>query len=117
MADQRRIESFRELEKYGSRAGGPIADAEDGKYVFRASVTTSNGTKRQYTGAVGSTADEAVKQVLDQVVQDRRMKLRSAGPSQLVPARGTPPCESNCLSGRNIVRTSGTLYSWQALTA
>jgi hypothetical protein len=64
-------QTFQELEKYGVRQEDRSLTNEDGKYVFRASVTNSNGTKRSYTG-VGSTSDEAVRQVLDQVVQDRR---------------------------------------------
>lgn len=63
--------SFQELEKYGVRREDRSLTNEEGKYVFRASVTTSNGTKRSYTG-VGTTSDEAVKQVLDQIAQDRR---------------------------------------------
>jgi hypothetical protein len=62
---------YQELEKYGVRRDDRTLTREDGKYVFRAAVTNSNGTKRSYTG-VGANSDEAVKQVVDQIAQDRR---------------------------------------------
>lgn len=62
---------LRELEKYGVKREDRTLAREEGKYVFRASVTNANGTKRQYTGAA-DTANDAVKQVLDQVVLDRK---------------------------------------------
>jgi hypothetical protein len=62
-----------ELERqYGVKREDRSLIQENGEYIFRASVPISgNGAKRQYTG-VGTTAAEAVKQVLDQVVADRR---------------------------------------------
>lgn len=62
---------FRELEKYGVRKEDRVLAREDGKYVFRASVTNANGTKRSYQSR-GDSANDAVKQVLDQVALDRR---------------------------------------------
>jgi hypothetical protein len=62
---------IRELEKYGVRKEDRSLAREDGKYIFRASVTNANGTKRAYQGR-GETANDAVKQVVDQVVLDRR---------------------------------------------
>ena len=62
-----------QLEKYGSkRDRRTLERREDGTYDFWASVPISgNGAVRQYQG-VGATAAEAVKQVLDQVVADRK---------------------------------------------
>jgi len=62
---------LRELEKYGVKREDRTLAREEGKYIFRASLTNGNGTKRQYTGAA-DTANDAVKQVLDQVVLDRK---------------------------------------------
>lgn len=64
---------LRELEtKYGVKREDRSLLQEDGEFTFRASVPISgNGAKRQYTG-VGTTAKDAVKQVLDQVAADRR---------------------------------------------
>ena len=63
---------FSELEKYGAKRDDRSLGREGGQYVFQASVPIGgNGAKRQYTG-VGATATEAVKQVLDQVVADRK---------------------------------------------
>jgi hypothetical protein len=63
---------FRELEKYGVKREDRVLGRENGQYAFRASVPISgSGAKRQYTG-VGDTATDAVKQVLDQVIADRK---------------------------------------------
>jgi hypothetical protein len=62
---------IRELEKYGVRKEDQSLTREDGKYIFRASVTNANGTKRAYQGR-GDTANDSVKQVVDQVALDRR---------------------------------------------
>jgi hypothetical protein len=63
---------FRELEKYGVKREDRTLGRENGQYAFRASVPISgSGAKRQYTG-VGDTAGDAVKQVLDQVIADRK---------------------------------------------
>jgi hypothetical protein len=62
---------LRELEKYGVRKEDRSLAREDGKYVFRASVTSPSGTKRAYQGR-GDNANDAVKQVLEQVALDRR---------------------------------------------
>jgi hypothetical protein len=62
---------LRELEKFGVRKEDRSLAREEGKYLFRASVTNANGTKRAYQGR-GDTANDAVKQVLDQVAMDRR---------------------------------------------
>jgi hypothetical protein len=70
-ADDRSVEPlFAELEKYGVKRADRSLAAEDGRYTFRASMPW-NGATRQYTG-VGATAGEAVKQVLEQVVADRK---------------------------------------------
>lgn len=63
---------FAELAKYGvSRADRSLV-REGGESTFRATVPISgNGARRQYTG-VGKTDADAVKQVLDQVVADRK---------------------------------------------
>jgi hypothetical protein len=62
---------LRELEKFGVRKEDRSLAREEGKYLFQASVTNANGTKRAYQGR-GDTANDAVKQVLDQVAMDRR---------------------------------------------
>jgi hypothetical protein len=63
---------FTELGKYGVTRSDRSLGQENGEWVFRAAVPISgNGARRQYT-AVGKTAPEAVKQVLDQVVADRK---------------------------------------------
>jgi hypothetical protein len=63
---------FSELEKYGVKRDDRSLGREGGQYLFKASVPISgNGAKREYTG-VGATATEAVKQVLDQVIADRK---------------------------------------------
>ena len=62
---------LRELERFGVRKEDRSLAREEGKYLFRASVTNANGTKRAYQGR-GDTANDAVKQVLDQVALDRR---------------------------------------------
>ena len=62
---------LRELEKFGVRKEDRSLAREDGKYIFRAATTNANGTKRAYQGR-GDSANDAVKQVLDQVTLDRR---------------------------------------------
>jgi hypothetical protein len=63
---------YTQLDKYGVKPEDRSLEREDGKYVFRASVPISgNGARRQYTG-VGTTAPEAVRQVIDQVASDRK---------------------------------------------
>lgn len=63
---------YAQLDKYGVTPDDRSLAREDGKYVFRASVPISgNGARRQYTG-VGTTAPEAVRQVIDQVATDRK---------------------------------------------
>ncbi len=63
---------FVQLEKFGVKREDRTLNREDGQWVFRASVAISgNGARRQYTGAA-PTASEAVKQVVDQVVADRK---------------------------------------------
>ena len=61
---------FTELEKYGVKRENRSLTTEDGRYTFRASMPW-NGATRQYTG-VGATPAEAVQQVLEQVVADRK---------------------------------------------
>ncbi|HSQ54380.1 MAG TPA: hypothetical protein VLM40_01440 [Gemmata sp.] len=63
---------YAELQKYGANRTDSSLVQENGQYVFRASVPISgNGAKRQYEG-LGATANDAVKQVLDQVIGDRK---------------------------------------------
>lgn len=63
---------FTELEKYGVKREDRSLSRENGQYNFRARVPISgNGAKREYNG-VGATAEEAVKQVLDHVIADRK---------------------------------------------
>jgi hypothetical protein len=62
---------LRELERFGVKKEDRTLAREDGQYVFRATVANANGTKRAYQGR-GPTANEAVKQVLEQVSLDRR---------------------------------------------
>jgi len=62
---------LRELERFGVRKEDRSLAREDGTYVFRASVSNANGTKRAYQGR-GDTPNDAVKQVVDQVTMDRR---------------------------------------------
>ena len=63
---------YTQLDKYGVTPDDRSLAREDGKYVFRASVPISgNGARRQYTGAA-TTAQEAVRQVIDQVASDRK---------------------------------------------
>ncbi len=64
---------YTELAKYGSKPENRTLVRDDsGTYIFRASVPISaEGAKREYQGA-GKTANDAVKQVLDQVVSDRK---------------------------------------------
>lgn len=61
---------YAELEKYGVRRADRALRQEDGKFVFRAAIPWKDA-KRWYEG-VGATSDEAVRQVLDQVVADRK---------------------------------------------
>ena len=59
-----------QLEKLGVSREDRTLSREDGKFAFRASLPiTRTGARRQYVG-VGTTAREAVKQVLDQVAND-----------------------------------------------
>ena len=61
---------FGQLEKYGVKREERALEREGAGWVFRASVPLGgNGARRQYTGA-GTTAAEAVKQVLDQIATD-----------------------------------------------
>jgi hypothetical protein len=63
---------YGQLQKYGIEVTDrSLTKDDEGKFVFRASVPIGNGTKREYNG-VGSSANDAVKQVLDQVVGDRK---------------------------------------------
>ena len=62
---------YRDLEKYGVRREDQSLTREDDKYLFRATITNANGTKRTYQGR-GDTATDAVKQVLEQVTLDRK---------------------------------------------
>jgi len=63
---------FAELAKFGVTREDRALVQENGEYTFRASVPISgSGAKRQYTG-IGKTSNDAVKQVLDQVVADRK---------------------------------------------
>ncbi len=63
---------FTELEKYGVKREDRNLGREDGQYVFRAALAIpGSGARRQYTG-VGPNAHDAVKQVLDQVISDRK---------------------------------------------
>jgi hypothetical protein len=63
---------YADLAKYGAKREHMRLTQEDGRHVFRASVPISgSGAQCQYDG-VGATATEAVKQVLDQVMADRK---------------------------------------------
>ncbi len=63
---------FAQLDKFGVKSEDRTLDREGGQWVFRASVPISgNGARRQYTGA-GTSAADAVKQVLDQIAADRK---------------------------------------------
>lgn len=63
---------YAELGKYGvTPESRSLTQDGEGKFVFQASVPIGNAAKRQYNG-VGATANEAVKQVLDSVKEDRR---------------------------------------------
>jgi hypothetical protein len=64
-----------QLQKYGVSREDRTLERENGRFAFRASVTLSSGARRQYVG-MGDTAQEAVKQVLDQVAND----LKSTNP-------------------------------------
>jgi hypothetical protein len=63
---------YRELEKCGCKRDDCSLRQENGNYVFRAAMTppASNGAKVQFTG-VGRTAEEAAKNALDQVREER----------------------------------------------
>lgn len=62
---------YRELERYGCKSGDRTLTQENGKYVFRATVTrpASNGARLQCT-ETGATAEEAIKKVLDDVATE-----------------------------------------------
>lgn len=61
-----------QLEKYGVTRADRSFERDGAKFAFRASVPISgNGAKRQYV-ATAPTATDAVKQVLEQVVADRK---------------------------------------------
>jgi hypothetical protein len=63
---------YADLAKYGAKRDDMRLSQENGRHVFRASVPISgSGAKCEYTG-VGATPAEAVKQVLDQVIADRK---------------------------------------------
>ncbi len=62
---------YQELERFGVKPADRSLGREDGKYVFKAAVVNASGAKRQYNG-VGDTATDAVKQVLEQVMLDRK---------------------------------------------
>ncbi|HEV3439100.1 MAG TPA: hypothetical protein VG122_17165 [Gemmata sp.] len=64
---------YREFEKYGCKREDRSLGQENGAYVFRASVPRDgkNGAKLQVAGT-GQTQEEAVKQALDQVIEDRK---------------------------------------------
>jgi hypothetical protein len=64
---------YRELEKYGWMREERALGQENGEYVFRAAVPREgrSGAKIQITG-VGQTPEEAIKKVLDQVIEDRK---------------------------------------------
>ena len=61
---------YAELAKYGMKPADRTLVREDGQFVFRASVPISgNGARRHYEGT-GTSANQAVKQVLDSVIAD-----------------------------------------------
>jgi hypothetical protein len=61
---------FGQLQKFGVAAADRSLERENGKYTFRATVPiAATGAHRQYV-AVGTTAREAVTQVLDQVANE-----------------------------------------------
>ena len=64
---------YADLAKYGVKPDSrTLAHDESGEFTFRASVPISGeGARREYTG-VGKTPSDAVKQVLEQVVADRK---------------------------------------------
>jgi hypothetical protein len=62
---------FRELERYGVKREDATLARENGRYVFRASITSPGGAKRAFSG-IGDTTNDAVKQVLDQIALDRK---------------------------------------------
>lgn len=62
---------YNQLEKLGVKREDRSIEREGGKYVFRASKTVSpEGARRQFTGE-GNTAYDAVKQVIDQLAEDK----------------------------------------------
>ena len=63
---------YEELAKYGAKREDMQLSQENGQHVFRASVPISgSGAKSEYSG-IGTTPSAAVKQVIDQVLADRR---------------------------------------------
>jgi len=62
---------FAQLEQLGVKKEDRSLVRENGKWVFRASrVRTAEGAKTEYTG-VGETAQDAVKQVMNQINADK----------------------------------------------
>jgi hypothetical protein len=60
-----------QLERFGVTRADRTLERENGKFTFRASVPiSSTGARRQYVGTA-STAREAVKQVSDQIVNEK----------------------------------------------
>ncbi len=58
------------LKRYGISPADQRMEREEGKYVFRASVPIGpTGARRQYQG-IGATAEDAMKQVVDQIATD-----------------------------------------------
>jgi hypothetical protein len=63
---------YAELERWGvKKAERKLERAEDGKFVFRAAVPNEKGGLRWYEGKEDAAA-AAVRQVLDQVIADRK---------------------------------------------
>jgi hypothetical protein len=62
---------FADLQKYGAKQSEWSMTQENGQFLFRASVPLPSGARRQYAG-IGHTREEAIRQVLDQIVGDRK---------------------------------------------